>query len=92
MTSGPAPIIVAAEFGGTDFTWLDGLRRAHFPPERNQIAAHLTLFHHLPPSLLAELDTRLNAATRHATRPVAGDRRSRCCSGAAWRCASGARR
>ena len=72
MTSGPAPIIVAAEFGGTDFTWLDGLRRAHFPPERNQIAAHLTLFHHLPPSLLAELDTRLNAATRHAKRPVAG--------------------
>ena len=26
----------------------DALRRAHFPPERNFIAAHLTLFHHLP--------------------------------------------
>ena len=67
----PAPIIVAAEFGPADFAWLDGLRRTHFPPERNQIAAHLTLFHHLPPSLLAELDTRLKAATRHARCPAA---------------------
>ncbi len=28
--------------------WLDDLRRRHFPPERNHLAAHLTLFHHLP--------------------------------------------
>ena len=27
---------------------LDRLRRAHFPPERNFLRAHLTLFHHLP--------------------------------------------
>jgi len=66
-----APIIVAAEFGGSDFAWLDGLRRAHFPPERNQIAAHLTLFHHLPPSLLPELETRLRRATRGVPRPSA---------------------
>ena len=66
-----APIIVAAELGAADFAWLDGLRRAHFPPERNLIAAHLTLFHHLPPSLLPELDTRLRAETRHAKPPVA---------------------
>lgn len=26
----------------------DRLREAHFPPERNYLAAHLTLFHHLP--------------------------------------------
>ncbi|QIN79330.1 2'-5' RNA ligase family protein [Rubrobacter marinus] len=26
----------------------DRLREAHFPPERNHLAAHLTLFHHLP--------------------------------------------
>lgn len=30
--------------------WADGLRRAHFPPERNHLAAHVTLFHALPPS------------------------------------------
>ena len=67
----PAPIIVAAEFGAADFAWLDGLRRRHFPPERNRIAAHLTLFHHLPPSLLAELGARLKAATRGVARPAA---------------------
>lgn len=54
-----APIIVAAILGHADFAYLDGLRRAHFPPERNQLDAHLTLFHHLPPSAEAELKTRL---------------------------------
>ncbi len=71
LVADPAPIIVAAEFGGADFAWLDGLRRAHFPPERNQIAAHLTLFHHLPPSLIGELDARLRAATQRTSPPAA---------------------
>ncbi|MET0370993.1 MAG: 2'-5' RNA ligase family protein [Sphingobium sp.] len=54
-----APIIVTALMGQADFAWADGLRRAHFPPERNQVPAHLTLFHHLPPSLLGEVKARL---------------------------------
>ncbi|HEY0148680.1 MAG TPA: 2'-5' RNA ligase family protein [Allosphingosinicella sp.] len=37
------------------------MRRTHFPPERNQVPAHLTLFHHLPPDLGSELDHRLAA-------------------------------
>ena len=45
------PLIVTAELGPADFAWLDAQRRAHFPPERNQLAAHLTMFHALPPSL-----------------------------------------
>jgi hypothetical protein len=53
------PIIVTALLGRADFAWADGLRRAHFPPERNLIPAHLTLFHHLPPSALAEVAARL---------------------------------
>ena len=28
--------------------WLDGWREEFFPPERNHLAAHLTLFHALP--------------------------------------------
>lgn len=71
MTGDPAPLIVSALFGRDDFAWLDGLRRAHFPPARNQLAAHLTLFHHLPPSLEAELRHRLVAATRSSARPPA---------------------
>jgi 2'-5' RNA ligase superfamily len=50
-----APIIVTALIGDPDFTHLDALRRQHFPPERNHLRAHLTMFHHLPPSCEAEL-------------------------------------
>ena len=50
-----APIIVTALIGEPDFTALDSLRRRHFPPERNHLRAHLTMFHHLPPSCEAEL-------------------------------------
>lgn len=47
-------LIVTAALGPEDFAWLDGQRRAYFPPERNQLAAHLTMFHALPPSAEAE--------------------------------------
>ncbi len=59
-----APLIVSALFAPADLAWLDALRRAHFPPERNQLPAHLTLFHHLPPSIEAELRQRLREAVR----------------------------
>lgn len=52
-------LIVTAELGAADFAWLDGLRRTHFPPERNRLPAHLTIFHALPPSAEPELRTRL---------------------------------
>lgn len=69
-----APIIVSAVFGDADHAYLDGLRRAHFPPERNQLAAHLTLFHHLPPSIEPELRARLTqlAAAPPPTAELAG--------------------
>ena len=35
--------------------WADGLRRAHYPPERNRLRAHVTLFHALPPSSEGEV-------------------------------------
>ena len=52
-------LIVTAELGPADFAWLDAQRRAHFPPERNQLAAHLTMFHALPPSALGEVRASL---------------------------------
>lgn len=54
-----APIIVTALLGDVDFAWLDAQRRAHFPAERNQLRAHLTMFHHLPPSIEDELRAAL---------------------------------
>ena len=66
-----APIIVAALLGAEDAARLDALRRAHFPPERNVLAAHLTLFHHLPPGIEGELSARLRAATDRVAPPPA---------------------
>jgi hypothetical protein len=65
-----APIIVTALLGDADFAWLDAQRRAHFPPERNQLDAHLTMFHHLPPSIEDELSAALQDEVR-APRPAA---------------------
>ena len=49
-TTEVAPIIVTALFGRQDTAFFDAMRREHFPPERNQLAAHLTMFHALPQS------------------------------------------
>lgn len=49
------PLVVTAELAPPDFAWLDALRRQHFPAERNQLPAHLTLFHAIAPSAEAEL-------------------------------------
>ncbi|HST36318.1 MAG TPA: 2'-5' RNA ligase family protein [Allosphingosinicella sp.] len=60
---GDGPIIVTAIFGDGDNGWLQDLRRTHYPPERNRVPAHLTLFHHLPPGIETELSRRLAEAT-----------------------------
>ena len=67
----PAPIIVTALLGSEDQAWFDELRRTHFPPERNHLAAHLTMFHHLPPSIAAEVKRRLADETRGVRAPEA---------------------
>lgn len=56
-------LIVTAELAPPDLAWLDALRRRHYPPERNQLPAHLTMFHALPPSAEAEICRELG---RHA--------------------------
>jgi len=51
----PAPFIVTGELPVDVFSWANGLRTQHFPPDRNKLAAHVTLFHSLAPSLREEL-------------------------------------
>lgn len=55
----PAPLILTAELPGDLHRWATELRRAHFPPERNHLEAHVTLFHALPPQVEDELRTLL---------------------------------
>lgn len=59
-------LIVTAEIGERDFAWLNQLRRTNYPVERNRVAAHLTLFHALPPSAETELRRRLTELARSA--------------------------
>lgn len=66
----PAPIIVTAMMAREDQAWLEALRRAHYPAGRNLVPAHLTLFHHLPPSLAPEVRERLGVLAREG-RPAA---------------------
>jgi hypothetical protein len=50
-----APFIVTAELPVDIYSWANGLRVQHYPPERNKLAAHVTLFHSFAPSLRDEL-------------------------------------
>jgi hypothetical protein len=52
-------LIVTAEIAQGDFSWLEHLRRSHYPADRNHVPAHLTIFHALPPSAEREARSRL---------------------------------
>jgi hypothetical protein len=55
-------LIMTAMLSPPDFARFDGLRRRHYPPDRNQVPAHLTIFHAVPPSAEAEARRALSAA------------------------------
>ena len=42
------PLILTLRLDAESQAFFDGQRRLYFPPERNVLAAHLTLFHQLP--------------------------------------------
>lgn len=65
-----APLLITAELPRDVFAWADGLRRAHYPPERNRLGAHVTLFHGLPPSAKADI-RRLLGRTAARSAPEA---------------------
>lgn len=54
-----APLILTLALSPEAQTLFNELREQHFPPERNYLQAHVTLFHHLPgqeqPTIEAEL-------------------------------------
>tara|TARA_R110001599_G_scaffold333196_1_gene549049 strand:- start:456 stop:974 length:519 start_codon:yes stop_codon:yes gene_type:complete len=65
------PIIMTAQMGKADFAWADDMRRRYFPPERNRISAHITLFHHLPPQALDEIKAAVTALAAELPKPAA---------------------
>jgi 2'-5' RNA ligase len=53
------PLILTLELDPHSFEILNALRKEHFPPERNFLDAHVTIFHKLPGEQEAALKTTL---------------------------------
>jgi 2'-5' RNA ligase len=58
------PLILTARMDERSQERFDRLRELHFPPERNYLNAHLTLFHRLPGEREAEISAELREACR----------------------------
>lgn len=59
--SSEQPLILTLKLDQRSFDYFDGLRRQYFPPERNIIPAHVSLFHALPGSQEAAIRETLSA-------------------------------
>lgn len=59
------PLILTLELEPALFALLNSLREAHFPPERNLIPAHITLFHALPGAEAGPIADELATRTAH---------------------------
>lgn len=70
VTGDNDPLILTAELPPDLHRWATDLRREHFPPERNYLDAHVTLFHALPAMVEDELGEML-ARLAGETAPIA---------------------
>ena len=61
MSETAPPLILTLALDAASQAYFDGLRQQHFPPAINYLAAHLTLFHHLPGNQLAAVRAQLQA-------------------------------
>ena len=52
----PPPLILTVKLDADSFGFFDALRQKYFPPERNFLAAHVTLFHHLPGEKISRIE------------------------------------
>ena len=53
------PLILSLKLDDASFQFFDRMRQKYFPPERNFLSAHLTLFHKLPGSELEKIENNL---------------------------------
>ncbi len=63
------PLILTLRLDEQAFRFFNDLRQQHFPPERNWLQAHLTLFHHLPDT--PELGAAVQQAAAALSGPIA---------------------
>ena len=55
------PLILTVKLDADSFGFFDLLREKYFPPERNFLAAHVTLFHHLPGEKISQIESDLKS-------------------------------
>lgn len=63
------PLILTAKLEARAFGHFQALRQRHFPIERNQVPAHVTLFHHLPGAEVDAIVDRLKSIARGTRAP-----------------------
>lgn len=63
------PLILTAKMEASAYRFFQTLRDRHFPPERNIVPAHITLFHHLPGTEVGAITDRLKAVARGTRAP-----------------------
>ncbi|MFU7528078.1 2'-5' RNA ligase family protein [Qipengyuania sp. ASV99] len=66
-----SPFILTAALPPDIQSWAGALRAAHYPPDRNHLHAHVTMFHSFAPSLLEELQDYFPVLTREFAPPAA---------------------
>lgn len=66
-------LIITARLEPATQEYFDALRNTHFPPERNYLFAHLTMFHALPGDGVEEVKTASLRAAARRYRPVAAE-------------------
>ena len=69
MSETAPPLILTLTLDAAAQVYFDNLRQRHFPPAINYLAAHLTLFHHLPGAGLAAVRAHLHTVAS-ATAPL----------------------
>jgi 2'-5' RNA ligase len=62
--AGAPPLVLTLRLDEAAQERFDALRRAHFPPERNHLQAHVTLFHALPGAREAEVRAGLASSAQ----------------------------
>jgi hypothetical protein len=70
LSEGPPPLVLTLEMDGESFAFFNELRARYYPPERNIVPAHVTLFYRLPGSRRREIKALL-AQTASGQRPFA---------------------
>jgi hypothetical protein len=64
-------VIVTARLDRVSQNYFDELRKQHFPPQRNHLPAHLTMFHALPGDAIEHVTLVLKQLTNGKPSPDA---------------------